>query len=133
MPVNAHRRLFARRTAGLALSFSVPLLELGQPRAQPAPSSSSVPGIDPLSYRVGPEDVLEISVWREDALKKEVLVRPDGGLSYPLIGEVQAAGKTILEIREEITTRLQKFIAEPAVSVAIVKVGSQRIFVLERC
>ena len=98
-----------------------------------APSvSSRVPGIDLSSYRVGPEDVLEISVWREDTLKKEVLVRPDGGMSYPLIGEVQAAGKTVLEIRQEIEKRLERFIPDPAVSVAILKVGSQRIYVIGR-
>lgn len=98
--------------------------------SKPAPVSSQVPEVDPSSYRVGPEDLLEISVWREDALKKEVLVRPDGGISYPLIGEVQAAGKTVLEIRQEIATRLERFIPDPAVSVAILKVGSQRVYVI---
>ena len=89
-----------------------------------------VKGIDPSTYRVGAEDVLEISVWREDALKKEALVRPDGGISYPLIGEVQVAGRTVLEIQEEIAKRLEKFIPDPAVSVAILKIGSQRIYVI---
>jgi len=98
--------------------------------SKPPAVSSQVPQIDPSSYRVAPEDVLEISVWREDALKKEVLVRPDGGISYPLIGEVQAAGKTVFEIRQEIANRLERFIPEPAVSVAILKVGSQRIYVV---
>jgi polysaccharide export outer membrane protein len=108
----------------------------GSPLAQtpseskPAPVSSQVPDVDPSSYRVGAEDVLEISVWREEALKKELLVRPDGGVSYPLIGEVQVAGKTVLEIREEITKRLERFIPDPAVSVAILKVGSQRVYVI---
>jgi polysaccharide export outer membrane protein len=91
-----------------------------------------VPEIDPSTYRVGPEDVLEISVWREDALKKEVLVRPDGGMSYPLVGEVQATGKTVLEIRQEIAKRLERFIPDAAVSVAILKVGSQRVYVIGR-
>ena len=97
---------------------------------KPAAVSSRVPDIDPLTYRVGPEDVLELSVWREDALKKEVLVRPDGGISYPLIGEVQAAGKTVLEIREEIAKRLEKFIPDAVVSVTILKIGSQRVYVI---
>lgn len=100
------------------------------PDAKPASVSSQVAGIDPSSYRVGAEDVLEISVWREDALKKEVLVRPDGGVSYPLIGEVQVAGKTVFEIQDEVAKRIEKFIPEPAVSVAIVKVGSQRVYVI---
>jgi polysaccharide biosynthesis/export protein len=97
---------------------------------KPAAVASRVANIDPSTYRVGPEDVLEISVWHEDALKKEALVRPDGGISYPLVGEVQAAGKTVLEIREEIAQRLEKFIPDAAVSVTIVKVGSQRIYVI---
>ena len=85
-----------------------------------------VPGL----YRVGAEDVLEISVWREDALKREVLVRPDGGISYPLIGDVQAAGKSVLELRNEISKRLETYIPDAAVSVTVVKTGSQRIYVL---
>ena len=100
------------------------------PESKPPAVSSQVPQIDPSSYRVCPEDVLEISVWREDTLKKEALVRPDGGLSYPLIGEVQVAGKTVLEIRDEIAKRLERFIPDPAVSVAILKVGSQRVYVI---
>ena len=92
----------------------------------PAPG----PAIDSSSYRVGPEDVLEISVWREDTLKKEVLVRPDGGISYPLIGEVRAAGRTVQEIRDEITKRLDKYIPDPVVSVTILKTGSQRVYVI---
>jgi len=100
--------------------------------SKPAPVSTQVPGIDLSTYRVGPEDTLEISVWREDTLKKEVLVRPDGGMSYPLIGDVQAAGKTVHEIREEITKRLERFIPDAVVSVAVLKVGSQRIYVIGR-
>jgi polysaccharide export outer membrane protein len=100
------------------------------PEPKPAPVTSAVAGIDPLTYKVGPEDVLEVSVWKEEGLKKELLVRPDGGASYPLIGEVQAAGKTVLEIREEIGKRLEKFIPDPVVSVAILKVGSHRVYVI---
>jgi polysaccharide export outer membrane protein len=121
----------------LVLSGFLGCLLVGTPAAaqiptdtQPAPVLSQVAGIDPSTYRVGPEDVLEISVWREDTLKKQVLVRPDGGISYPLIGEVQVAGKTVLEIREEIANRLEKFISDPAVTVAILRIGSQRIYVI---
>ena len=99
-------------------------------RETPATGSSQVAGIDPATYHVGPEDVLEISVWREDTLKKEALVRPDGGISYPLIGEVRAAGRTVSEIREEITKRLDKFIPDAVVSVTILKTGSQRVYVI---
>jgi len=96
------------------------------PGAMPLQSAAA----DISAYRVGAEDLLEITVWREDALKREVLVRPDGGISYPLIGEIQAAGKTVNEIREEITTRLEKFVPDAAVSVTVLKTGSQRVYVL---
>lgn len=122
--------LFACLIAGPALLVGTSASAQTPVDIQPASVSSQVAGIDPSTYRVGAEDVLEISVWREDALKKEALVRPDGGISYPLIGEVQVAGKTVLEIREEIAKRLEKFIPDPAVSVSIFKVGSQRVYVI---
>lgn len=122
--------LFACLIAGSALLIGTSASAQTPVDTQPASVSSQVAGIDPSTYRVGAEDVLEISVWREDALKKEALVRPDGGISYPLIGEVQVAGKTVLEIREEIAKRLEKFIPDPAVSVSIFKVGSQRVYVI---
>ncbi len=81
-------------------------------------------------YQVGPEDVLSISVWKEEGLKAEVLVRPDGGLSFPLIGEVQAQGKTTEQIQKEITDRLQKFIPDPVVSVSVLKVVGNKIYVI---
>jgi polysaccharide export outer membrane protein len=122
--------LFACLIVGSALLVGTSASAQTPVDIQPASVSSQVAGIDPSTYRVGAEDVLEISVWREETLKKEALVRPDGGISYPLIGEVQAAGKTVLEIQEDIAKRLEKFIPDPAVSVAILKVGSQRIYVI---
>jgi len=83
-------------------------------------------------YRIGPEDVLDISVWKEDGLKKEVLVRPDGGISFPLVGDIQASGNTAAELQQEITHRLEKFISDPAVSVAVEKIAANRIYVIGR-
>ena len=101
---------------------------LAQAQTQANPSRPAT--ADSSTYRVGAEDVLEITVWHEDALKRETLVRPDGGISFPLIGEVQAAGRTVSDIREEITRRLDKFVPEPAVSVTVVKTASQRVYVI---
>ena len=112
----------------LACFTFVAALVGGAPLAQ-APAGTGAP-VEASTYRLGPEDVLEISVWREDALKREVLVRPDGGISYPLIGDMQAAGKTVGELRGEITKRLEKFVPDAAVSVTVLKTGSQRIYVL---
>lgn len=84
------------------------------------------------AFRVGPEDLLEISVWKEDALRKEVLVRPDGGLSFPLVGDLQAAGRTVDELRAELAKRLEKYIPDPVVSVLLLRVVSNKIYVIGR-
>lgn len=81
-------------------------------------------------YQIGPEDVLAISVWKEEGLKVEALVRPDGGLSFPLIGDIQAAGKTAVQLREEITRKLEKFIPDPVVSVGLLKVAGNKVYVI---
>jgi polysaccharide export outer membrane protein len=81
-------------------------------------------------YRIGPEDVLDISVWREETLTQKVVVRPDGGISYPLVGDLKVSGKTTEEVRKEITERLKKYIPEPAVNVAVSQVSGYRIYVL---
>jgi polysaccharide export outer membrane protein len=84
------------------------------------------------AYRIGPEDVLEISVWKEEALKKDVLVRPDGAISFPLAGDLQAGGRTVAELREELAQRLAKFIPDPVVSVLVNRVASNKIYVIGR-
>lgn len=130
MPLARQRFLVASLAAWIGLGWAQQAGAQVPADARAAPTSSTVMAVDPSSYRVGPEDVLEISVWREDTLKKEALVRPDGGISYPLIGEVQAAGRTVAQIREEIAKRLDKFIPDPVVTVTILKTGSQRVYVI---
>jgi polysaccharide export outer membrane protein len=93
------------------------------------PLTAGVKGLPP-DYMVGPEDVLEISVWKEQGLQKEVLVRPDGGISFPLVGDMQATGKTAHQIQQEIAQRLEKFIPDPVVSVAVLKVAGNKIYVI---
>lgn len=84
------------------------------------------------SYTVGPEDVLEISVWKEDNLKKEVLVRPDGGISFPLAGDLRVVGMTPDQIRAEISRRLEHYILDPAVSVSVMKAANYKVYVIGR-
>ena len=85
-----------------------------------------------VEYLLGAEDVLAIAVWKDEHLTKEVVVRPDGFVSFPLVGEVQASGRTVEEVRADITKRLAKFIPNPNVSVAAIKVLSYRVYVLGR-
>lgn len=84
------------------------------------------------AYVLGAEDVLMVSVWRDEQLTKEVVVRPDGMVSFPLVGDLQAAGRTVDELRTELANKLTKFIPNPQVSVAVTKVLSYRIYVLGR-
>jgi len=100
--------------------------------AEPVPALALPAPVADSGYRIGPEDVLEISVWKEEGLKKEVLVRPDGGTSFPLVGEIKAAGKTAAEISTEITERLKKTINDPVVSVSVLKVAGNKIYVIGR-
>jgi len=81
-------------------------------------------------YRVQPGDILAISVWKEQDLQGDVLVQPDGGLSFPLAGEVAASGKSIAELRTELTTKLEHYIPKPVVTVALKQIGGNHIYVL---
>ena len=114
-----------------------PIPELAPPAptpvpAAPAPARTSPTAPQDDSYRLGPEDVLDISVWKEEGLKKETVVRPDGAISFPLIGDVQAAGRTVSEVRDEIGKRLSRYIPEPTVSVLVLRVASNRFYVIGR-
>jgi len=81
-------------------------------------------------YKLAAEDVLRISVWKEEGLQHEVLVRPDGIISFPLVGTIQAGGKTAEAVRLEIMNKLVKFIPEPVVTVSIIKVSGNKIYVI---
>jgi polysaccharide export outer membrane protein len=83
-----------------------------------------------VEYLLSPEDVLEISVWKDETLTQQVVVRPDGAFSFPLIGDVQATGKTVEMVRGEIKERLKKYIPEAVVSVSLLKVTGYKIYVI---
>jgi polysaccharide export outer membrane protein len=84
------------------------------------------------SYLLGPEDVLKVAVWKDEQLTQEMVVRPDGMISFPLIGEVTAAGRTAEDVRLDVTKRLMKYLPTPNVTVTVLKVQSYRIYVLGR-
>ena len=81
-------------------------------------------------YVIGPEDVLEISVWKNEDLSKVVTVRPDGMISLPLIGEVKAGGRTPVELQKAITRKLGRFQKNAVVSVLVQEINSYRVFIL---
>ena len=95
-----------------------------------APVPTQVESAVDTAYLLSPEDILEISVWKDESLTKQVVVRPDGAFSFPLVGDVQATTKTVEQIREEIKERLKKYIPEPVVSVSLLKVTGYKIYVI---
>lgn len=82
------------------------------------------------TFVIGNEDVLAISVWKEPELSRSIPVRTDGKISLPLIGEVQATGKTPNQLQAEITTGLQSFMSEPEVTVIVQEIKSKRFNIL---
>lgn len=97
---------------------------LGSPQ-QPAGSRQQ-----PANYLIGPEDKLQISVWKEEDLEREVLVRPDGKISFPLAGDVQAAGRTTDEVQKDLSQRIERYIPEPVVTVTVIEIGGNKIYVI---
>ncbi len=81
-------------------------------------------------YEIGKGDVLDISVWREPMLSGETVVRNDGMITVALLGDVKAVGRTPMELRNEIQTRLKEFIGEPAVTVTVRTPASQKFYVV---
>jgi polysaccharide export outer membrane protein len=82
------------------------------------------------SYVIGNDDVLAINVWKEPDISRSIPVRSDGRISLPLVGEVQAAGRTPLKLEEEIATKLKSYIAEPEVTVIVQQSNSQKFNIL---
>ena len=102
--------------------------------AAPNPSHEiKVPGaapVDAKTYLIGAEDVIFVKVWRDNDVSGQFLVRPDGRISVPLIGDVTATDRTPEQLEKDISERLSKFIRDPQVNVGILAVGSKKYFIL---
>ena len=81
-------------------------------------------------YTINPGDLLEISVWKEPDLQRQVLVRPDGAFSFPLSGDIVAEGRTVEDVRQEITAQLGTFIPDLVVTVTVAEIRGNKIFVI---
>jgi polysaccharide biosynthesis/export protein len=95
-----------------------------------AQAASGSAGVDNARYIIGSEDTLQITVWKEPTLSGTVPVRPDGMISLVLVGDLKAAGRTPMQLADDITARLKKYIQDPNVSVLVMGVNSQRIFLV---
>lgn len=93
------------------------------------PVSDAAPGAA-HDYVIGPEDVVDINVWKEPDLTRSLPVRPDGKISMPLLNDVQAAGLTATQLSESIAQKLKKYLNAPQVTVMVSQINSQRVYVL---
>lgn len=102
--------------------------------AQKSTSSTPVatpaaPAAGEVEYKIGPQDVLQIDVWKEAELTRRVPVRPDGKISLPLLNDVQAAGLTPAQLSSVLTEGLKKFINSPQVTVTVSEINSRRVYI----
>ena len=94
-----------------------------------AQAPTQVPAGADASYKIGPQDVLRIDVWKEPEISRSVPVRPDGKVSLPLLNDVQAAGLTAMELANVISEGLKKFMNNPQVTVSVSEINSRRVYV----
>ena len=95
-----------------------------------APAASSPVAPNDPDYKIGPQDVLTITVWKEPDVSREVPVRPDGKISLPLLNDVDAAGLTPMQLASSLTESLKKFISSPQVTVMVKEINSRRVYVI---
>ncbi len=118
--------------SGILLFF---LLALSGAIAQDATKVATGPKQQPVaandeSYVIGPEDVLNVNVWKETEMSGSVPVRPDGKISLPLLNDVQAAGLTPMQLSNQLTEKLKQYITDPHVTVTVTSINSKRVYVL---
>ena len=125
----------------LILAFFLPSLicysQNPEPPASPAKVAAPAPaapdaaaGPASSSYVIGPSDVLTVTVWKEPTLSGEILVRPDGMITLPLLGDVQASGLTPLQLADQIAAKLKKYVQDPNVSVVVGQIHSKVVYLL---
>lgn len=146
-----------KATLRLLLSFAVlispvafaqppggkPVLSPAPPTPEPAETTDSgaaagphlaAAGATPIdvdpNYIIGPDDSILVNVWKEPAFSESVLVRPDGMITIPTLGDVAAAGKTPMQLAADLTTRLKKYIIDPTVTVSVLAINSKHIYLV---
>ena len=113
----------------LALPAAAQEKKAASPRAAAAQEAVSSFGPE---YVIGPGDILDVSVWKEEALTKSVVVLPDGMISFPLIGEVKAANRTLSDLKQELLIRLTKYAPKEEVNLEVKQVNSMLVYVIGR-
>jgi polysaccharide export outer membrane protein len=98
--------------------------------AQATAQSRGIPSLANDDYKLNPGDIIQISVWKEPDLQKEVLIRPDGKFSFPLTGDILAEGFSVEEVREMVKQRLERYIPDTVVSITVLQTNGNRVYVI---
>ncbi|GIW54466.1 MAG: sugar ABC transporter substrate-binding protein [Nitrospiraceae bacterium] len=126
---NAEVTVIARARHGFLICFLITFVFIGLSCAS-SKVHYPVEYSPPSEFLLGPEDILVVNVWRNPDLTREVVIRPDGLISLPLVGDVRAAGLSANELAKRIAERLTEFMTTPTVSVQVKEVNSYYIYVL---
>lgn len=116
-------------TESPAAAQASPPAPVSIPAATAGTGAGAIAGIT-SSYVIGPDDALQVVVWKEPSLSGTFPVRPDGMISMPLVGDTLAAGRTPMDLASDLTTRLKKFVNDPTVTVSVTAVNSKHIYML---
>ena len=113
------------------LLFCLALLVPTVPLSGQDEPPQAAPQVLPDDYVIGLEDILSVNVWREPELSvKEVVVRPDGKISMPLIGDIQASELTPMQLKDRITEKMKEYVAAPSVSIVVLRIGSRSVSIV---
>jgi polysaccharide export outer membrane protein len=128
-PIARRASRFAFRTSVLAMFAAAGFATAAWAQAPGAAAPETVAATIPANYVVGPEDVLGIVFWRETEMSGDVTVRPDGRITLPLIGEIQAEGQKPEALRDQIKAAAGKYISDANVTVIVRQVNSRKVFI----
>ena len=129
--------LWLKRLGALVVGVLVILTLTTAGRAQetPGPAADTEPPAPAQTgpdYQIGPGDILDIAVWKDEALTKLMPVLPDGTISFPLVGKITAGGRTLEAFREELEHRIARYVPDPVLSVSVQQVNSMMVYVIGR-
>jgi polysaccharide export outer membrane protein len=113
----------------LVLTFVVALLASPGRAADRPRDPVTMPVIPPAGYVIGPDDVLSIVFWRDKDMSTDVVVRPDGKISLPLVNDIQAGGLTPSELRDAVSIEARRYVEEPSVTVVVKQINSRKLFI----
>ncbi len=121
---------FAQTTAKPVITPTAKPAQAATPQATIPQAESPAVDTDSTRYIIGPDDSLQVTVWQEPSITGTFPVRPDGMISLVLVGDIQAAGLTPMNLAHDITVKLKKFIQDPVVSVVVAAVRSKRVYLV---